>query len=148
VLSAQLDASWSAVPIAAQYFIAGEFRVIARGNDSPRVQNDTVRVNAVNAGFRAAHRSAVLGFLKAYKKSVDWAFSGEPAVAAYTKFSDQPLDVPTMENEAEQHPVRGVPIDLVARLPPRVLSLSKCFLLIRTNGSSACKLDHKRMLSR
>jgi NitT/TauT family transport system substrate-binding protein len=65
----------------------------SRGNDSPRVQNETVRVNAVNADFLAGHRSAVLGFLKAYKKSIDWAFSGEPAVAAYAKLSDQPLDV-------------------------------------------------------
>jgi len=61
-----------AVPVAVQYLIAGEIRVIARGNDSPQVQNETVRVNAVNADFLAAHRSAVLGFLKAYKKSIDW----------------------------------------------------------------------------
>jgi NitT/TauT family transport system substrate-binding protein len=94
VLNAQLDASWSAVPVAVQYLIAGEIRVIARGSDSPRVQNETVRVNAVTADFLAAHRSAVLSFLKAYKKSIDWAFSGDPtAVAAYAKLSDQPLDV-------------------------------------------------------
>jgi ABC-type nitrate/sulfonate/bicarbonate transport system substrate-binding protein len=52
-----------------------------------------VRVNAVNADFVAAHHSTVLGFLKTHKKSIDWAFSGEPAVAAYAKRSDQRLDV-------------------------------------------------------
>jgi NitT/TauT family transport system substrate-binding protein len=93
VLNAQLAASWSAEPVSVQYLIAGEIRVIAHANDSSRVQNETVRVNAVNADFLAAHRSAVLGFLKAYKKSIDWAFSGEPAIAAYAQLSDQHLDV-------------------------------------------------------
>jgi hypothetical protein len=79
MLNAQLDASWSAVPLSVEYLIAGEIRVIARANDSPRVQNETVRVNAVNANFLDAHRSTVIGFLKTYKKSIDWAFSGEPA---------------------------------------------------------------------
>jgi len=36
--------------------------------------------------------SSVLGFLKAYKKSVDWAFSGLPAVAAYAKLSGQNVE--------------------------------------------------------
>src|ERR1700722_10359896 len=92
-LNAQLDASWSAVPLSVEYLIAGEIRVTARANDSPRVQNETVRVNAVSANFLDAHRSAVLGFLKAYKKSIDWAFSGEPAIAAYAKLFDQHFDV-------------------------------------------------------
>ena len=40
-------------------------------------------------------------------------------------------------------------IGLIARLPPPPeLRPNKCFLLIRTNNSLACKLDHKRMLSR
>jgi NitT/TauT family transport system substrate-binding protein len=73
--------------------VSGEVRIIARGNDSPEVRNETVRVNAVNANFLAAHRSAVIRFLRAYKKSVDWAYSGEPALEAYAKLSDQPIDL-------------------------------------------------------
>jgi ABC-type nitrate/sulfonate/bicarbonate transport system substrate-binding protein len=57
------------------------------------VRNDTVRVNAVNAVFLAAHRSTVLGFLRAYKKSVDWAYSGQPAFEAYAKLSGQELEL-------------------------------------------------------
>jgi ABC-type nitrate/sulfonate/bicarbonate transport system substrate-binding protein len=92
VLNAELDASWSSPPALMQYLIAGEIRVIARGNDSPQVRNETVRVNAVNAGFLAAHRNTVLDFLKAYKKSVDWAFSGAPAIAAYAKLTGQNVE--------------------------------------------------------
>jgi NitT/TauT family transport system substrate-binding protein len=95
VLNARLDASWSAAPVAniVRYILAGEIRVIARGNDSPQVRNETVRVNAVNADFLAAHRSTVLGFLRAYKKSVDWAYSGQPAFEAYAKLSGQELEL-------------------------------------------------------
>jgi NitT/TauT family transport system substrate-binding protein len=92
VLNTLLDASWSDPPGVVRYLLAGEIRVIARGNDSPRVRNETVRVNAVNANFLAAHRGAVLGFLKAYKESVDWAYSGQPALEAYAKLSGQGLE--------------------------------------------------------
>jgi NitT/TauT family transport system substrate-binding protein len=93
VLNALLDASWSEPSVVVRYLLAGEIRVIARGNDSPEVRNETVRVNAVNANFLAAHRSAVLGFLRAYKKSVDWAYSGQPPLEAYAKLSDQGLEL-------------------------------------------------------
>ena len=31
--------------------------------------------------------------MKAYKKSVDWAYSGDAALQAYAKLSDQPIDL-------------------------------------------------------
>ena len=93
VLNAQLAASWSAPSALMQYLIAGEIRVIARGNDSPQVRNETVRVNTVTANFLAAHRNAVLEFLRAYKKSVDWAYSGQAALEAFAKLSAQGLEL-------------------------------------------------------
>jgi NitT/TauT family transport system substrate-binding protein len=92
VLSAQLAASWSKPPANVNYLIAGEIRIIARGNDSTEIRNETVRVNVANSNFLAGHRSAVIGFLKAYKKSVDWAYSSQLALSAYAKLSDQSLD--------------------------------------------------------
>ena len=92
VLNAQLWASWGGPVAAAKDLLAGEVQLIARGNDSAQVRNETVRVNAANAQFLASHRSTVLGFLRAYKKSVDWAYSGQAAVEAYAKLSDQPLE--------------------------------------------------------
>jgi ABC-type nitrate/sulfonate/bicarbonate transport system substrate-binding protein len=92
VLNAELNASWGGPVALAKDLLSGEVRLIARGNDSQRIQNQTVRVNAVNAQFLASHRSNVLGFLKAYKKSIDWAYSDQAAVEAYAKLSDQPLE--------------------------------------------------------
>jgi NitT/TauT family transport system substrate-binding protein len=56
------------------------------------VRNETTRVNAVNANFLASHRGAVIGFLKAYKKSVDWAYSSQLALDAYAQLSGQSSD--------------------------------------------------------
>jgi NitT/TauT family transport system substrate-binding protein len=92
VLDAQLAASWSRPPANIGYLLAGEIRMIARANDSPQVRNQTTRVNAVNADFLASHRGAVSGFLKAYKKSVDWAYSSPLAPDAYARLSDQSSD--------------------------------------------------------
>jgi NitT/TauT family transport system substrate-binding protein len=92
VLDAQLAASWSSPPANVNYLLAGEIRIIARANDSPQVRNQTTRVNAVNVNFLASHRRAVLGFLKAYEKSVAWAYSSPLAVDAYAKLSGQSLE--------------------------------------------------------
>lgn len=92
VFGAQLAASWGGPVAAAKDLLAGEVSLIARGNDSPQVRNETLRVNVANAGFLARHRGAVLGFLEAYKKSVDWAYSSGDALGAYAKLSDQSLE--------------------------------------------------------
>ena len=63
------------MPATVNCLLAGEIRIIARANGSPQVRNETTRVNAVNVNVLASHRGAVLGFLKAYKKSVDRAYS-------------------------------------------------------------------------
>jgi NitT/TauT family transport system substrate-binding protein len=92
VLGAQLAASWGGPVAAAKDILAGEVWLIARGNDSAVVRNQTVRVNVANAKFLASNRAAVLGFLKAYRKSVDWAYADPEALKAYAKLSDQSLE--------------------------------------------------------
>jgi NitT/TauT family transport system substrate-binding protein len=92
VFSAQLAASWGGPLAAAKDLLAAEVTLIARGNDSPLVRGQTMRVNVANAKFLAHHRSDVVGFLEAYKKSVGWAYSTPVAVGAYAKLSDQSVE--------------------------------------------------------
>jgi NitT/TauT family transport system substrate-binding protein len=92
VMTGQIDASWSTPPTGLKELQDKEIRIIAHANDSPDVRNETVRVNAVNLDFLKTHRSAVIGFMKAYKKSVDWAYSSDKALEAYAKLSDQPIE--------------------------------------------------------
>jgi NitT/TauT family transport system substrate-binding protein len=92
VFSAELAASWGGPLAAAKDLLAGEVSLIARGDDSPLVRGQTTRVNVANAKFLARHRAEVLGFLEAYKKSVDWAYSTPVALQAYAKLSDQSVE--------------------------------------------------------
>jgi NitT/TauT family transport system substrate-binding protein len=92
VLNFELQASWGGPLSAVKDLSSGEVRLIGRGNDSPQVRNETLRVNVVNANFLAGHRASVLGFLKAYKRSVDWAYSSQAALEAYAKLSDVSLE--------------------------------------------------------
>ncbi|MFZ2068042.1 MAG: ABC transporter substrate-binding protein [Xanthobacteraceae bacterium] len=92
VLDAQLAASWSRPPDNVNYLLAGEIRIIARANDAAQVRNETTRVNVANANFLAGHRSAAIRFLRAYKRSVAWAYSDPRAPSAYAKLSEQSLD--------------------------------------------------------
>ena len=93
VMTGQIDASWSTPPTGIKELQAKQIRIIAVGNDSAEVKNETVRVNAANLEFLKAHRQAVVGFMKAYKKSVDWAYSGEKALEAYAKLSGQSIEL-------------------------------------------------------
>jgi NitT/TauT family transport system substrate-binding protein len=92
VFGAELAASWGGPLAAVKDLLAGEVSLIGRGNDSPLVRNQTMRVNVANAKFLARHRGDVLGFLEAYKKSVDWAYSMPVALQAYAKLSDQSVE--------------------------------------------------------
>ena len=92
VLDAQLAASWSRPPANVNYLLAGEIRIIARANDAAQVRNETTRVNVANANFLARRRSAAIRFLRAYKKSVAWAYSNPRAPGAYAKLSGQSLE--------------------------------------------------------
>jgi NitT/TauT family transport system substrate-binding protein len=67
--------------------------MVARGNDSEAARNETVRVNAANLNSLQTKRDAIVRFMRAYAKSADWIFSGEPALEAYAKFSDQPIEI-------------------------------------------------------
>jgi NitT/TauT family transport system substrate-binding protein len=92
VMTGQLDASWSVPPTALDELAKKEIVIIAHGNDSDSVRNETVRVNAVNLDWFKDHRDAATRFLRAYAKSVDWAYSGGPAYKLFSTMSDQPVD--------------------------------------------------------
>jgi NitT/TauT family transport system substrate-binding protein len=92
VMTGQLDVSWCIPPTCLNELAAKQIVIVARGNDSEAVRNETVRVNAVNLNYMNAHRAAVVGFMRAYKKSVNWMYSGDAPMQAFAKFSDTPIE--------------------------------------------------------
>ena len=91
VMTGQLDISWCVPPTCLKELADKEIVIVARGNDSEAVRNETVRVNAVNLTFLQQHRDAVVRFMRAYAKTVDWMYSGEAPIAAFAKSADMPV---------------------------------------------------------
>ncbi|HXQ50208.1 MAG TPA: ABC transporter substrate-binding protein [Stellaceae bacterium] len=83
VMSGQIDIGHAVPPLGLAEQKSGVIVVVARGNDVPEIRNQTVRVNVANLNFLQAHRDTVVRFMKAYDKSLNWAFSGDPKVVAY-----------------------------------------------------------------
>lgn len=70
VMSGQLAAGWATAPLPPA-FAEGKVRIIARGNDSPKLAGLTTRVHAVNATYLEKQRPGVVAFLRAYEKTID-----------------------------------------------------------------------------
>jgi NitT/TauT family transport system substrate-binding protein len=92
VMTGQLAAAWSVPPTGLTELASKEIVIIAKGNDSDAVRNETVRVNAVNLDWFKDHRDTATKFLEAYAKSVDWAYSGAPAYQLFATMSGQSPD--------------------------------------------------------
>jgi NitT/TauT family transport system substrate-binding protein len=83
VLSGQLDIGHSVPPIGLKELAEGKIRIIAWGNDVPEIRDQTVRVNVVNLAVLQQRRDAVVRFMRAYDKTIDWAYSGDPKALQY-----------------------------------------------------------------
>jgi NitT/TauT family transport system substrate-binding protein len=80
VMTGQLDAGFANPPLPKEVS-EGKVRIIARGNDAPKLRGLTIRVHAANAGFLEKNRDAVKRFLAAWKATVD-ALYADAAVRA------------------------------------------------------------------
>lgn len=80
VMSGQIDAGWATAPLP-KVFAEGKVRIVARGNDSPKLATLTTRVHAVNTNYLAKNQRAVRAFLRAYDKTVD-AIYADAAIRA------------------------------------------------------------------
>ena len=70
VMSGQIAVGWATAPLP-KVFAEGKARIVARGNDSPKLANVTTRVHAANAAYLAKHPDAVKAFLRGYDKTID-----------------------------------------------------------------------------
>jgi NitT/TauT family transport system substrate-binding protein len=80
VMSGQIDVGWAPAPFGIPDLNAGKITMIARSNDSPAVRNETIRVNVANLNTLQQHRDLVVRFMKAYVKSVEWAYTNPKAI--------------------------------------------------------------------
>jgi NitT/TauT family transport system substrate-binding protein len=80
VMTGQVDIGHTVPPMGLAELQKGEIVVVARANDVPEIHDQTVRVNVANLTFFNAHRDVLVRFVRAYQKSLDWAFSDPKAI--------------------------------------------------------------------
>lgn len=92
VMTGQVDAGWSVYPIGMDKVNSGEVRIIGSGNDAPGVAGENTRVSVANKAFAQKNEALLQRFFKAYTKVVDWAYSGDEALAKYAALNKISLD--------------------------------------------------------
>ncbi|HVO89589.1 MAG TPA: ABC transporter substrate-binding protein [Casimicrobiaceae bacterium] len=87
VMSGQIDVGWSAPPFGLQQLDEGKIRIVASGNDATIFKGQTVRVNVATLPTLQSKKAAVDRFMKAWRETVDWLYSDDPAaLKTYAEF--------------------------------------------------------------
>jgi NitT/TauT family transport system substrate-binding protein len=90
VMSGQIDIGWSVPPFGLNEIESGKIRIVARGSDLPEVRNQTIRVTIANADMLAKRRDAVTRFMRAYARTLDWAYHDPKAIDYFAEMTKVP----------------------------------------------------------
>jgi NitT/TauT family transport system substrate-binding protein len=94
VMSGQVDIGWSAPPFGLQQLDDGKIRIIASGNDAAVFKGQTVRTLITTASTLANRKAAIDRYMKAYRETIDWMYSSDPAaLKTYADFVGIPVEM-------------------------------------------------------
>jgi NitT/TauT family transport system substrate-binding protein len=79
-MTGQVDIGWAAAPLALTEVDAGSLRIVAHGSDVASMRNETVRVNVANLNSLTTKRDAIIRFVKADQKAIEWAYKDPRAI--------------------------------------------------------------------
>lgn len=85
VMSGQIDVGWAVPPFGLKEISEGKTVIVARGNDVPAFRNETVRVNVVNLNTLQNDKADLTKFMKAYARTIDWAYSSPQAIEYFAE---------------------------------------------------------------
>lgn len=116
VMSGQVDIGWAAPPFGLQEIKEGKIRIVAHGSDVPSLRGQTVRTLIVNANSLKTKHDAIMRFVDAYRKSVDWMYSDPKAVEMYSAKIHRPVDLLKEDSMAKFQPKEALQTDKFADL--------------------------------
>jgi NitT/TauT family transport system substrate-binding protein len=94
VMSGQIDVGWAAPPFGLKELDEGKIRIIASGNDAAAFKGQTVRLLITNLQSLQTRKDAIDRFMKAYRETIDWMYSGDPAaLKTYADFVGIPVSM-------------------------------------------------------
>jgi len=80
VMSGQIDVGWSAPPFGLDQLDQRQIRIVATGNDATAFKGQTVRLLITNVSTLQSHRAQIDRFMKAYRETIDWMYTDDPAM--------------------------------------------------------------------
>ena len=87
VRSGQIDIGWSTAPFQLDELRRGEIRMLGRGHEVPALKAQTSRVQIVNSEFLDKNRDLMRRYMRGWRETLDWMYSGPEAMEAYMDFS-------------------------------------------------------------
>jgi NitT/TauT family transport system substrate-binding protein len=92
VMTGQIDVGWASAPFGIDAVESEKIRLVARGYDVDALRGRTTRVNITSLDMLAKRRDALERYMRAYRETIDWMYSDDPAVlrhyAEYSGFSE------------------------------------------------------------
>jgi len=91
VMNGRIDVGWAPPPFGFKEMEDGQIRLVAKATDAAIVRDQTIRVIVANAQSLAQRGDTFRRFMQAYRDSIDYMYSGNPAViASYAAFAGIP----------------------------------------------------------
>lgn len=88
VMSGQIDVGWSSPPFGFKQLDEGAIRIVAKGNESPLVRDQTIRLLITNPDTIAKKKDQLTRFMDAYRESIDYMYGADPKVLKdYAEFA-------------------------------------------------------------
>jgi NitT/TauT family transport system substrate-binding protein len=109
VMTGQIDVGWSVVPFGLQNVTDGKTVIVARVSDVPELAGQTIRVNIAGPATLAQKRDAVVRFMQAYARAIDWAYRDPRAVDRFAENMKVPRAIAQRAVE-EFYPKAGLQI--------------------------------------
>jgi NitT/TauT family transport system substrate-binding protein len=93
-MTGQIDIGWASAPFGIDALDDGKIRLLARGLDVTALKGRSTRVNVTNLDMLAKRKGALERFMQAYRDTVDWMYSDDPAALKhYADYSGFPEKV-------------------------------------------------------
>ena len=109
VMTGQIDVGWAAVPFGLQNVADGKSVIVARVSDVPELAEQTIRVNLAGPTTLATKRDAVVRFMRAYARAIDWAYRDPRAIERFAGNMKVPREIAQRAVD-EFYPKTGVQI--------------------------------------
>jgi len=93
VMTGQIDIGWAVGPFVLPDVMDGKVRIIARAREATELQQQTIRVNLANVDSLKTKRPAIVKFMQAYDRAIDWAYKNPQAIDIFASYMKVPRDV-------------------------------------------------------